>query len=63
MSVPFRAVSYYLPVTNFIQPYLHQFLNDSHGLNGYEKLSKEPVNQYQSYLKTISIGWDIKQIN
>jgi len=27
-------------ITNFIWPYLHQFFNDSHGLNSYKKLSK-----------------------
>ena len=26
-----------LSVTNFIRPYLHQFFNDSHGLNSYRK--------------------------
>ena len=31
-------------VTNFIQPYLHQFFNNSHSLNGYEKPLKRPFN-------------------
>ena len=31
-------------VTNFIQPYLYQFFNDSHGLNGYRKPSKRPFD-------------------
>jgi len=50
-------------VTNFIQPYLHQFFNDSHVLNGYGKPLKRPFDQYQSRLKAISIGQDIRQIN
>ena len=31
-------------VTNFIWPYLHQFFNDSHSLNGYRKPLKRPFN-------------------
>jgi len=50
-------------VTNFIWPYLHQFFDDSHGLNGYGKHLKRPFNRYQSRLKEISIGQDIRQIN
>ena len=50
-------------VTNFIQPYLHQFFDDSHGLNGYGKPLKRPFDRYQSRLKAISIGRDIRQIN
>ena len=50
-------------VTNFIRPYLHQFFDDSHGLNGYRKPLKRPFDQYQSHLKAISIGQDIRQIN
>ena len=50
-------------VTNFIWPYLHQFFNNSHSLNGYKKPSERPFDQCQSHLKEISIGWDIKQIN
>ena len=50
-------------VTNFIWPYLHQFFNDSHSLNGYRKPLKRPFDQYQSRLKVISIGRDIRQIN
>jgi len=34
-----------LLVTNFIRPYLYQFFNDSHGLNGYKKLLKRPFNR------------------
>ena len=33
-------------VTNFIQPYLHQFFIDSHGLNGYGKPLKRPFDRY-----------------
>jgi len=33
-------------VTNFIQPYLHQFFIDSHGLNSYRKPLKRPFNRY-----------------
>ena len=50
-------------VTNFIWPYLHQFFDNSHGLNGYGKPLKRPFDQYQSRLKAISIGRDIRQIN
>jgi len=50
-------------VTNFIRPYLHQFFNDSHGLNGYGKPLKRPFDRYQSLLEVISIGRDIRQIN
>jgi len=31
-------------ITNFIQPYLHQFFDDSHGINGYGKPLKRPFN-------------------
>ena len=50
-------------VTNFIQPYLHQFSIDSHGLNGYGKPLKRPFDRYQSRLKAINDGRDIRQIN
>ena len=50
-------------VTNFIRPYLHQFSIDSHGLNGYGKPLKRPFDQYQSRLKAINNGRDIRQIN
>jgi len=50
-------------VTNFIRPYLHQFSIDSHGLNGYGKPLKRPFYWYQSRLKAISNGRDIRQIN
>jgi len=50
-------------VTNFIQPYLHQFFDYSHGLNGYGKPLKRPYYRYQSHLEAISIGRDIRQIN
>ena len=50
-------------VTNFIWPYLHQIFDDSHGLNGFQKLFSRAFDQYQSYLEAISIGWDIRQIN
>jgi len=51
------------PVTNFIRPYLHQFFDNSHGLNGYGKPLRRPFDRYQSHLKEISIGRDIRQIN
>ena len=31
-------------VTNFIWPYLYQFFDDSHSLNGYEKPLERPFN-------------------
>ena len=43
-------------VTNFIWPYLHQFFNDSHSLNGYRKPLKRPFNRCQSHLEAINIG-------
>jgi len=52
-----------LCVTNFIRPYLHQFFDDSHGLNGCGKPLKRPFDRYQSRLEAISIGQDIRQIN
>jgi len=52
-----------LCITNFIQPYLHQFFDNSHGLNGYRKPLKRPFNKYQSHLEAISIGQDMRQIN
>ena len=66
---PPTSVSWYsliisaLSVTNFIWPYLHQFFNNSHSLNGYGKPLKRPFDQYQSRLEAISNGWDIRQIN
>ena len=50
-------------VTNFIRPYLHQFFDDSHSLNGYGKPLKRPFDRYQLRLEVISIGRDIRQIN
>ena len=50
-------------VTNFIQPYLHQFSINSHGLNGYGKPLKRPFDRYQSRLEAINNGRDIRQIN
>jgi len=58
-----RTDHYMLLVTNFIRPYLHQFFDDSHGLNGYGKPLKRPFDRYQSRLEAISIGQDIRQIN
>ena len=52
-----------LLVTNFIQPYLYQFFDDSHSLKSYGKPSKRPFDQCQSRLEAINIGQDIKQIN
>jgi len=43
-------------VTNFIQPYLHQFSINSHCLNGYGKPLKRPFDRYQSRLKAINNG-------
>jgi len=43
-------------VTNFIQPYLHQFFIDSHGLNGYGEPLKRPFHIYQSCLEAINDG-------
>jgi len=57
------CVKYTLFVTNFIRPYLHLFSIDSHGLNGYGKPLKRPFDRYQSRLKAISNGRDIRQIN
>ena len=54
---------YSLIVTNFIWPYLHQFFNDSHGLNGYRRPLKRPFDRYQSRLEAINNGRDIRQIN
>ena len=52
-----------LSVTNFIQSYLHQIFDDSHGLKASLKPLKRPFDWYQSRLEAINIGWDIKQIN
>ena len=54
---------YKLYVTNFIWPYLHQFFDNLHGLNGSQKLLNRPFNQYQLHLEAINNGWDIRQIN
>jgi len=43
-------------VTNFIQPYLHQFFDDSHSLNGSQKPLKRPFNLYQLRLEVINNG-------
>jgi len=53
----------YKPITNFIQQYLYQIFDDSCGLNGTQKPLKRPFDQYQSCLKAISNGQDIRQIN
>ena len=50
-------------VTNFIQSYLHQFFDDSHGLKASLKSLRRTFDRYQSRLKVINIGQDIKQIN
>ena len=50
----------YLFVINFIWPYLHQFFNDFHSLNGTQKPLKRPFNWYQSCLEAINIGQYIK---
>jgi len=54
---------FHLGVTNFIQSYLHQFFDDSHGLKVSLKPLRRPFNRYQSGLKAINNGQDIKQIN
>jgi len=33
-------------ITNFIQPYIHQFFDNSHGLNSAKKPLKRPFNWY-----------------
>jgi len=43
-------------VINFIWPYLHQFFDDSHCLNGTQKPLKRPFDQYQSCFEVINIG-------
>jgi len=58
-----RAKERMLGVTNFIWPYLHQFFIYSHSLNGYKKPLKRPFDEYQSQLKEINNGQDIRQIN
>ena len=50
-------------VTNFIQSYLHQFFDDSHGLKASLKPLRRPFDRCQSRLEAINNGWDIKQIN
>ena len=50
-------------VTNFIWSYLHQFFDDSHGLKASLKPLRRPFDRYQSRLKAINNGWDIKHIN
>jgi len=50
-------------VTNFIQSYLHQFFDDSHGLKASLKPLRRPFDQYQSRLEAINDGRDIRQIN
>jgi len=50
-------------VTNFIQPYLHQFFDDSHGLKASLKPSRRPFDRYQSRPEAINNGQDIRQIN
>jgi len=50
-------------VTNFIRPYLHQFFDDSHGLKASLKPLRRPFDRYQSRLKAINIGRDIRHIN
>jgi len=52
--------SFYYSVINFIQPYLHQFFDNSHSLNSYGKPSKRPFYWCQLCLEAISIGQDIK---
>jgi len=50
-------------VTNFIQSYLHQIFDDSHGLKASLKPLERPFDRFQSRLEAINIGQDIKQIN
>ena len=50
-------------VTNFIQSYLHQIFDDSHGLKASLKPLRRPFDRCQSHLEAINNGRDIKQIN
>jgi len=50
-------------IINFIQSYLHQFFDDSHGLKASLKPLKRPFDKYQSRLEAINNGRDIRQIN
>jgi len=50
-------------VTNFIQSYLHQFFDNSHGLKASLKPLRRPFDRCQSHLEAINNGRDIKQIN
>jgi len=57
------VMDYYNLVTNFIWPYLHQFFDNSHSLNGFQKPLKRPFDRCQSHFEAINIGQDIRQIN
>jgi len=50
-------------VTNFIQSYLYQFFDDSHGLKASLKPLRRTSDQCQSRLEEINNGQDIKQVN
>jgi len=43
-------------VTNFIQSYLHQIFDDSHGLKARLKPLRRPFDRCQSRLEEINIG-------
>jgi len=45
-----------LHVTNFIQSYLHQFFDYSHGLKASLKPLRRPFDRYQSHLEAINNG-------
>jgi len=51
------------PITNFIQSYLHQIFDNSHGLKASLKPLRRPFDQCQSRFEAINNGRDIKQIN
>ena len=62
-AFPKGGLTRVLSVTNFIWPYLHQFFDDSHGLKASLKPLRIPFDRYQSRLKAINNGRDIRQIN
>jgi len=63
LGIDTRLSMAYYSVTNFIRPYLYQFFDDSHSLNSTQKPLKRPFDWYQSHLKAINNGRDIRKIN
>ena len=51
-----RHISGIFVVTNFIQSYLHQFFDDSHGLKTSLKPLRRPFDRCQSRLEAINNG-------